>query len=299
MSASSLDSSYRYCRKITQKVAGNFSYSFWTLPYHQRRAMEAVYTYFFETDEIGDNQVHTLIQKKENLQRWKKSLENAINGTFTSQMHPALKDSIDRFHIPPQYFFEVIQGVEQDLEKDRYKTFQELKQYCHLVASSVGAVCIHIWGFQGTDASQFAEDCGVALQLTNILRDIQEDFNRDRIYLPQEDLDRFNYSTEDLQSKTINPAFRQLIQFQVDRTKEFYQSGALLTSCLNTKSLPVFQAMIRIYYQLLLSIEKHPEQIFQSRVRLSPLKKWQIAIDSLWGKYTGRKIWLGELQREV
>ena len=187
----SVDQSYAYCRRIARSRARNFYYSFLLLSAQQRKAMCAIYAFMRYCDDLSDEPGAT----RAAIDRWRAEMEEALEGRFGDHpMWPAFHHTVRRFGIPHQYFREMIDGVASDLEPRRIETFEELYRYCYQVASVVGLTIIHIFGFDTRSALPLAEKCGVAFQLTNILRDIREDAGRDRIYLPAEDLQRFGVS---------------------------------------------------------------------------------------------------------
>ena len=187
---------------------------------------------------------------------------------------------VARHRIPHEYLFAVIDGVELDLHPVEVATFEELERYCYHVAGAVGLCCIHVWGFRDDPAvKQLAIDCGLALQLTNILRDLAEDADRGRVYLPREDLDRFGYSADDLHRRVKDQPFRDLMRFEVDRAKTYYASGERLFDYLEPPGKPILRAMLDIYGGLLREIERRDFDVFSQRVSLPKWKK-------LW--YAGR-----------
>ncbi len=272
----SLDYSYRHCQQLARSTASNFYYAFLLLPREKRRAMCALYAFLRCTDDIGDSPAPTE-KRRALLADWRRSLDAALMGQFDSPLFPALADCIARFDIPPRYLHSAIDGMEMDLETKRYSTFEELRSYCYCVASSVGLSCIHIWGFRDPAALVPAEQAGVAFQLTNILRDLKEDAQRDRIYLPLEDLYRFHYSEEELLRGDRNGRFRQLIDFEIERTAALYEASRQLEQWLHPDGIGVFRAMSGIYRALLDEIRRREGDVFSRRVRLSPYRKLWIA----------------------
>ncbi len=190
---------------------------------------------------------------------------------------PALMDTVAQYRIPTEYLTAVIDGVEMDLAGQLYQTFDELEVYCERVASVVGLACIHIWGFQGPEALEPARRCGVAFQLTNILRDLKEDGQRGRIYLPQEDLRQFAYRAEELLERKTNSQFFELMKFEIARTEQFYTSAAELDPLLDSDGQRVFRAMTATYRAMLEKIKQRPAEVFQRRIRLSWWEKIRIA----------------------
>lgn len=280
----SLQESQQFCRQLAKQTGKNFYYSFLTLPKPMRQEMCVLYAFMRKTDDIGDDESILLDGRRRQLYAWKQDLERSLCGEeVDEQIFPALRDVVERRKIPPQYLFDVIEGVMQDLEPHRFETFQELEQYCYHVAGAVGLCCIHIWGFSGEDAKQPAIACGAAFQLTNILRDLAEDSDRKRVYLPQEDLRRFAYTEEDLQNRVIDDRFRSLMQFEVARAKEHYRQAETLFQSLSKEGRLILRAMIGIYGGLLKRIEARNYDVYSSRISLSKSRKWWIVAKSLFG----------------
>ena len=182
-----------------------------------------------------------------------------------------------RFDVPPELLFAVIDGVEMDLDRSRYQSFAELSEYCYRVASVVGLACIHIWGFRDPAALEPARQCGLAFQLTNILRDLKEDADRDRVYLPQEDLDRFGYTVADLKRGVRDGRFRALMQFEIERAEALYQQAAELEHWLEPAGRRIFSAMLATYAALLAEIKRRDGDVLSTRIRLNWWRKLQIA----------------------
>ena len=274
---SALARSYRCCEEITRREAGNFYPAFLLLPAPQRRSMCALYTFMRIADDLSDEPAPIPV-KRQQLADWRGGLRLALAGKFQHASHPALHDTVTKYGIPAKYLEAVIDGVEMDLEPTAYRTFAELRNYCYHVASVVGLSCIHIWGYHGADATRFAEDAGIAFQLTNILRDLGEDAARDRVYLPLEDLNRFGYSVERLRQGECDASFRAMMQFQVQRARDYYQSGWRLVRRLSSAGQAVFLMMARTYRGLLYEIEKRDYDVFRSRVRVPRWKKLLFAL---------------------
>jgi phytoene synthase len=280
-----LRESYSYCEATARRKAGNFYPAFRLLPRSQRLAMCALYAFFREADDLADEEA-PVEKKKEALNAWRTSLSQAMQGSYSHSLHPALHHAVEQFGIPLVFLEEVIDGVEMDLETIRYETFADLYSYCYRVASAVGLACIHIWGFSSQEAKKHAEAAGIAFQLTNILRDLMEDAQRGRIYLPQEDLARFHYYDDDLMRGVCNDPFRELMQFEVRRAKEYYDQAEPLVNYLNSPGRAIFLTMSRTYRGLLNLIEKRRYDVFSKRVRLSRWRKAGLALQALpirWG----------------
>jgi len=265
-----LAESYAFCRGVARAHAKNFYYSFVLLPREQRDAMCAIYAFMRYCDDLSDEPGASI----EPLERWRSALVDALAGTFDAYPGwPAFHDTVARYRIPHEYFFQVIEGVKSDLEPRQRATFDDLYRYCYQVASVVGLSIIHVFGFDSPAALPLAEKCGVAFQLTNILRDIGEDAARGRVYLPTEELDRFGVSAADLAAGRRTDAFVSLMQFQVARARAYYSESAPLIDLVHKRSRPGLRALIMIYSRLLERIEERRYDVFSRRVSLSPVEK--------------------------
>ncbi len=271
-----LEASYTHCERLARRKAKNFYLSFWLLPRDKRRAMSALYAFLRHTDDLVDDP-RPLSVRRESLASWRESMERALLGSFDSPIWPALVDTVARYRIPPEYLREVIRGVEMDLSDGRYETFDQLALYCYRVASVVGLSCIHIWGFRGREALEPAQHCGTAFQLTNILRDLKEDAQQGRFYLPREDLDRFGYTIDDLCRGVRDERLARLIRFEVERVESFYRLGAELERWLGEDGRRIFRTMTGIYHGLLDEIKRREGDVLDHRIRLSPWRKMAIA----------------------
>jgi phytoene synthase len=272
--------SYRYCEGVARREAGNFYPAFLLLPSAQRQAMCALYTFMRIADDLSDEPMPTG-EKRQRLAEWRGGLRSALAGRCQHPSHPALAHTVEKYAIPSTYLEAVIDGVEMDLEPVAYLTFAELRNYCYHVASVVGLSCIHIWGFEGQEALRYAEDAGIAFQLTNILRDLAEDAARGRVYLPREDLDRFGYDVIRLQHGMRDAAFRELMRFEVQRARAYYDSGWRLVPRLAPAGQAVYLMMARTYRGLLGEIEKRDYDVFRGRVRVPKWKKALFALMAL------------------
>lgn len=280
-----LKASYRACETIARRRARNFYYAFTVLPKAKRRAICAMYAFMRYCDDISDSD-DTGTSKTGALRQWRLALDDALNGHYgQSQILAGFHDAVKKFRIPENYFYELIDGAEMDLSINRYERFEDLYQYCYRVASVVGLVCIHIFGFHDQMAKVYAESCGVAFQLTNILRDIKEDAERNRIYIPQVDLATFGYSEEDLKNGVVDSRFRNLMRYEVNRARNYYHRSKPLIHLVDVTSRPGLAAMIGIYSTLLERIESRNYDVFSSRVKLSTKEKLGIAARSmLWSR---------------
>jgi phytoene synthase len=275
-----LDASYALCQRLARRSASNFYFSFWLLAREKRRAMCALYAFLRHVDDLGDDERRDVAARRAALAEFRQALQDALSGKSGHPILPALVDTVERYRIPHEYLTEAIDGVEMDLMVHRYETFTELEKYCWLVASAVGLACIHIWGFHDRRALEPARRCGVAFQLTNILRDLREDSDRGRIYLPQEDLQRFAYSAEELAQRDANDRFLNLMHFEIARAERFYDSAAALEPFLEPDGRRVFRAMASAYRRLLGKIQQRPTDALRRRVRLNAGEKLRIAANA-------------------
>jgi phytoene synthase len=273
-----IDESYRYCIRVARSRAKNFYYSFLLLSAHQRRAMCAIYAFMRYCDDLSDEPG----ANRAAIDRWRIEMEDALEGRFSGHpVWPAFHHTVRRFGIPHRYFQEMIEGVASDLEPRRFETFDQLYHYCYQVASVVGLTTIHIFGFDTRSALPLAEKCGVAFQLTNILRDIREDAELGRIYLPAEDLARFDVSEDDLRNGNRNENFLKMMRFEAARARKYYDESRPLLDLIHQRSRPSLAALISIYSSLLDRIESTNYDVFRKRVRLSGLEKSWIVLRAL------------------
>jgi phytoene synthase len=280
----SVAESSRYCRKLARRTGRNFYFSFLTLPRDLFRDMCVLYAFMRHTDDLGDREDISTDERATLLHHWRQRLNRAVEGeSVDDPILPALADMIRRRGVPAEYLHEVVSGVESDLTPRRFESFADLEGYCYQVAGAVGLCCIHIWGFDNPRASALAIECGLAFQLTNILRDLGEDAAAGRIYLPREDLDHFGYSPADIEAGVIDERFRGLMRFQVARARSHYEVAAELCDYLGRRGRRAFSAMFRIYRALLEEIERRGFDVYSRRVRLSAPRKLTIALSSLCG----------------
>ncbi len=270
--ASELDQAYEYCRRLTKERAKNFYYAFITLPGEKRRAIYAAYAFCRLCDDATDDDI-AAAEKLRLVAEQRSLLAGLSAGRPDGQVYVALQDAIDTYGIPMEYLEEVINGVEMDISKTRYATFEELREYCYRVASSVGLVCIEIFGYDDPDAREHAVDLGLAMQLTNILRDVEEDMERDRVYIPQEELARFGCSEDDIFQGRVNDNFRDLMRFQVERAREYFRKGKRLLPLLSPRSRACPAVLHGTYSRLLDRIEASGYNVFGRRVSLSTGEK--------------------------
>jgi phytoene synthase len=272
-----LEDSYEYCHVLTKRTARNFYYSFLTLPRKRFRAMCVLYAFMRVTDDLGDDETPG-VDRAAALARWRAELLFAWNsGLCGHPILPAVVDLLRNDRVPLQYLLDVITGVEMDLQPVAFESFDRLADYCYHVAGAVGLACIHLWGFHDERALPAAVDCGTAFQLTNILRDLQEDAARGRVYLPREDLLRFELTENDLLTGCHDERFLNLMKFEVERAREFYGRARALFEYLDPPGQPILDTMLRIYGGLLDEIERRRYDVFTRRVELSCGRKLFIA----------------------
>lgn len=276
-----LNEAYKACHTIVKHEAKNFYYGFQLLPRKRRQAIYAVYAFCRLCDDAVDD-ANSLEAKKSQLDTYRSQLDAAVAGSATnSPVFTALSDVIRKYNIPPRLFHELIDGMAQDLEVSRYEDEEALRRYCYLAASTVGLICLPIFGCYERAAEKYAIDLGLAMQWTNILRDIKEDVERDRIYLPRTVLKRHGYSERELRQGIVNDAFRRLMAEQTAKARALYASGRRLWSYLpsSTRSCP--RLMHDIYASILDKIEAAEYNIFSERIGPTRYEKWRILF-SLW-----------------
>ena len=275
MAAIDVEIGYQESREITRREAKNFYYAFLTLPQERRRAIYVAYAFCRYCDDAVDT-AESVDQKMATLESLHASLNDAYTGRTSDPLFLALADVADRHDIPEEYFKQVIHGVESDLTKVRYQDFEELRTYCYQVASVVGLICLQIFGYKDDSAREHAIDLGLAMQLTNIARDIQEDLGLGRIYLPQDEIARFGYSEEALEAGIVNESFIDLMRFQAQRARGYFDSGFKLLPYLSPRSRACPAVMGQLYSKVLQRIEEAEFDVFQHRISLSKTEKLRV-----------------------
>ncbi len=272
-----LEQSYDWCTQVAKSQAKNFYYSFLLLPAPQRRAMCAMYAFMRYCDDLSDDDAGggaSAADRAAAIGEWRRDLDLALTGRPPE--HPlwhAFVHAVKKYRIPHYYFFQMIEGVGSDLERRRIRTFDELYDYCYHVASVVGLTIIHIFGFDDTEAPgalALAEKCGVAFQLTNILRDVREDAEKGRVYLPAEDLERFGVSAPEF---TPAKNFVALMAFEAKRAREYYRESAPLVELILPESRASLRALIGIYSRLLDRIAASGYDVLARRIRVPAWEK--------------------------
>lgn len=280
----SLQASYRFCSTLARREARNFYYAFLLLPPQRRRSMCALYAFLRHVDDLADRPAPDA-ERETALAGLRRDLDHALAGepTFWPGM-PALGDAARRHAIPGDLLHQAIDGVLMDVHHRRFETFAELADYCHHVASVVGVACLHIWGYRSEEgrAESLAEHYGLALQLTNILRDVGEDARAGRIYLPREDLKRFGVDPAELAGEGIpSDRLRALLEFEAGRARSHYEQGKPLEGLVDRVGRPVLRAIVGIYRALLDEIIRRDYDVLASRVALPSNRKIAIAFKSL------------------
>ncbi|MCP5117205.1 MAG: phytoene/squalene synthase family protein, partial [bacterium] len=265
-----IEASYDHCRKVAKSRARNFYYSFLLLDKPRRDGMCALYAFNRECDDLSDEPRRTGVEAgRVALEAWREQLDAALAGEYPEHaVWPAFHDTVKRFGIPPQYFHEMIDGVMSDLEPRRVETFEDLYRYCYQVASVVGLSVLYVFGFEGEQALELAEKCGIAFQLTNIIRDVKEDAQMGRVYLPAEDFTRFGVGPDALGDPTVSDELVELLRFEAARAREYYREAAPLVGMVNRRSRNSLWALIRIYARLLERIERSDFDALRQRIRL-------------------------------
>ncbi len=271
-------------KEISKESKSSFYYAFNLLPEQKRDAMNVVYAFCRKTDDIVDATNDSQDVKYDKLRKWRIEFERAFTGHSEFPLLNKLGKTISNFNIPLDPFFELIKGMEMDLQKDRYKSFDDLQLYCYRVASTVGLMCIEIFGYKNPSTKNFAVDLGIALQLTNILRDIGKDAEQGRIYLPQEDLQRFNYSEQELMTRAYNDRFRELMIYESGRAKRYFNSATSHLDLDDKKTMFAARAMQHIYYKMLEKIIAADYDVFNNNIKVSKIEKVGIAL-GVWAKY--------------
>jgi len=277
-SISQLDKAYEICRKETQKWAKTFYLGTLLLPPEKRKAIWAIYVWCRRTDEIMDSELASTKSQDElsdNLDEWEENTKNVFKGNIKSELDSVLLDTIEKYPQSIQPYLDMIDGQRMDLNKFRYNDFDELKLYCYRVAGTVGLMTQNVMGIDSAytsapwsampDPSEAAIALGIANQLTNILRDVGEDRHRGRIYLPQADIEKFNYSEEELLKGKINKQWKELMNFQLTRAREWFQKSEDGIKWLSSDARWPVWTSLRLYRGILDSIERLDYDVFNNR----------------------------------
>ncbi|HEX4003808.1 MAG TPA: squalene synthase HpnC [Candidatus Acidoferrales bacterium] len=269
--------SYAECNRIARASRSSFYLAFFGLPRPKRDALCALYAFMRLVDDVSD-EAGDIDSKRRGLAQWRAKLDEAAGGNTSGHpVLPALADTIARFEIPTRYFHDLISGAEMDLTVASYATFDRLSEYCYRVAGTVGLTCLYVFGFRDPRSPDLAERLGLAFQLTNIIRDIHADFEMGRVYLPDDDIQRFGCASGDLRGP-LTAGLRDLLAFEAERAWRLYEEGAPLVDQVDADSRATLAALIRTYSTLLARIEERGFDVFSSRVSLSSTEKVQYLV---------------------
>jgi squalene synthase HpnC len=306
-SSSVIAASYEECHRIARASHSNFYHAFFLLPRPKRDALASLYAFMRLVDDVADDGVD-LAAKHRGLAKWRAALDEAATGHSQAfdgtavvplpteasygeaEVLPALVDTMQRYKIPPRYLHDLISGAEMDLTVHFYPTFDRLKEYCYRVAGTVGLTCTQVFGFQDPRALDLAEKLGLAFQLTNIIRDVHEDYGAGRVYLPEEDLMRYGVSPEDFGRLEATLGVRELLRFEADRAWESYEEGAALFSLVHPESRAALWLLTHTYSALLARIEALDFAVFGERVRLSRAEKMFLIVRARFGRLTEENV---------
>ena len=302
-----ISASYSNCHQIARRAHSNFYPAFFLLPKAKRDGIVALYAFMRLIDDVSDEGAD-VAAKQRGLARWRAALDEAITGQLQAfdgnaarslqsgdlygqrEVLPALVDTMERFRMPARYLHDLISGAEMDLTIQEYPTFERLKEYCYRVAGTVGLTCTHIFGFSDSRALDLAEKLGLAFQLTNIIRDVREDYSIGRIYLPEEDLARYGVAKEDLGRSEATLGVRELLRFEADRAWKLYEEGAQLLGLIEEDSRGTLWLLVQTYSALLARIESVDFAVFGERVRLSKPEKMLLMAKARFGRHTEENI---------
>ena len=265
-----------YCQDKAAKSGSSFYYSFMFLPSERRQAITALYAFCREVDDVVD-ECHDLSLAQTKLEWWRQEVGRVYNGTPTHPVGLALKDVIKGFRLPQEQLLEIIDGMAMDLSQTRYLDFKGLQLYCYRVASVVGLLAAEIFGYQDRQTLKYAHDLGLAFQLTNIIRDVGEDARRGRIYLPVDELQRFNVPARQILDAKHSDNFRELMAFQAARARQLYDQAFAQLPAIDRKAQRPGLVMAAIYRTLLREIAADGFQVLDRRTSLTPLRKVWLA----------------------
>lgn len=266
----------QYCQDKAAKSGSSFYYSFLFLPDHRRKAITALYAFCREVDDIADECTDIAIARTK-LAWWRKEIERTFSGAPQHPVTQALTPAIAQFGLPAELFQEIIDGMEMDLDQNRYPDFKSLQLYCYRVASVVGQLAASIFGYEDRRTVRYAHDLGMAFQMTNIIRDVGEDARRNRIYLPLDEMHRFGVTESDILEARETEGFKRLMMFQIERAREFYRSAMEALPPSDRRNQRPGLVMAAIYRTLLDEIEADGIKVLSQRTSLTPIRKLWIA----------------------
>ena len=306
-STATIAHSYEECHRIARGSHSNFYYAFFLLPKPKRDGLAALYAFMRLVDNVADEGAN-LSEKQRGLAKWRSALDQAITGheqlfdgnaavatpapalSGAAEVLPALVDTMQRYKMPARYLHDLISGAEMDLTVQTYPTFDRLREYCYRVAGTVGLTCTHVFGFSDARALDLAEKLGLAFQLTNIIRDVHEDYKLGRIYLPEEDLQRYGVSPEDFGANEATLGVRELLRFQSERAWQFYEEGSALLGLIDAESRGALWLLVHTYSALLSRIESLDFAVFGERVQLPKAEKMMFIAKARFGRHTEENI---------
>ncbi|MFQ5468957.1 MAG: presqualene diphosphate synthase HpnD [Gammaproteobacteria bacterium] len=266
----------QYCQDKTAKSGSSFYYSFLFLPSHKRLAITALYAFCREVDDVVDECTDIEIARTK-LAWWRNEIDNLFNDNPQHPVTNALLEPTKDFNLPREHFYEILDGMEMDLDYSSYGSFKNLSLYCHRVASIVGLMAAEIFGYKNRNTLKFAHHLGMAFQLTNILRDVREDFSRNRLYIPLDELDKFGVSVSDIESFKTSSNIQALFKFQAQRARQYYDQA--FEQLPNEDRFNQLSGLImaNIYIATLEEIENDGFRVLQNRIKLTPLRKLWVA----------------------
>jgi squalene synthase HpnC len=299
-STTSISASYDACLQIAKAAHSNFYYAFFLLPKSRREGIVALYAFMRLIDDVAD-EGEDLAVKQRGLAKWRAALDTAVTDSPLSPesdstppgaaaVLPALVDTMRRYNMPARYLHDLISGAEMDLTVRDYQTFDRLREYCYRVAGTVGLTCTHVFGFTDPRALDLAEKLGLAFQLTNIIRDVHDDHALGRVYIPEEDLHRYNVAPEDFGRREATLGVRELLRFEADRAWQNYKEGAELLGLIDPESRGTLWLLTHTYSALLARIESLDFAVFGERVRLSRAEKMLFIAQARFGRVTEENI---------
>lgn len=277
-----LRAAYRHCAAVTRRSGSSFASAFWMLPRERRAALHAIYAFCRLADDIADDPA-VEGDRTRLLEAWRRELELAYLSKAEHPVGVALGDVVHRFRLPESIFLDLLRGVESDLRAEAIETFTDLRRYCYRVASTVGLLVVRILGARDVRAFQYAENLGIAVQLTNVLRDVGDDAAEGRIYLPAEDLGRFGVSRDAILAREMSDELRLLFGYYAERARIFYDRAALCLPDTDRRTLRPAEAMGQIYRALLEELQRQRFPCFERAVRLSRPRRVAIAASVWWG----------------
>jgi len=294
---SNTEASYAACHQVARSAHSSFYAAFFLLQKQKRDGIVALYAFNRLVDDVADGD-DDLAAKQRNLSKWRTALDETVNGAGPSESTPkhaaetlpALVDTIRRYNMPTRYLHDLISGAEMDLTIQTYPTFDRLREYCYRVAGTVGLTCTHIFGFKDPRALDLAEKLGLAFQLTNIIRDVKEDYSLGRVYIPDEDLARYNVSPEDFGHNEATLGVRELLRFETERAWQNYEEGAELLDLIDTDSRGALWLLVHTYSALLARIESLDFAVFGERVRLSTAEIMLFIARARFGRHTRENV---------